>query len=66
MVHIVQGLREDTLNTFSQFRFILLNAIYAWLIFLPIGTIVIYAILFPILKVSMGKLKKTEAKEKDQ
>ncbi|RHZ37881.1 hypothetical protein DYB31_007625 [Aphanomyces astaci] len=48
------GLQEDLVGTLSQFRFILLNAIYMWAAFLLIATPLLYAVLFPVLKFSMG------------
>ncbi|OQR91759.1 hypothetical protein THRCLA_08883 [Thraustotheca clavata] len=58
---LLQGLQEDTLTTLSEFRFVLLNAIYMWLVFLPIGTLAIYIVLYPILKFSIGD--KTKGKK---
>ncbi|KDO16400.1 hypothetical protein SPRG_06594 [Saprolegnia parasitica CBS 223.65] len=51
---LLQGLQDDTLATLGQFQYVLLHAIYMWLVFLPIGTLAIYLVLYPILKVSIG------------
>ncbi|ETW06853.1 hypothetical protein H310_02987 [Aphanomyces invadans] len=51
---LFSGLQEDLIGTLSQFRFILLNAIYMWAVFLLIATPLVYVVLYPILKCSMG------------
>ncbi|KAF0703669.1 Aste57867_7568 [Aphanomyces stellatus] len=59
---LFSGLKEDMLGTLSQFRFILLNAIYMWVAFLLVATPLCYLVLYPILSISMGK-KTTAAKK---
>ncbi|CAK4644812.1 hypothetical protein LEN26_010981 [Aphanomyces euteiches] len=62
---LFSGLQQDMLGTLSQFRFILLNAIYMWFVFLAVATPIAYAILYPVLKFSMGnKAASTDAKKK--
>ncbi|OQR83352.1 hypothetical protein ACHHYP_14828 [Achlya hypogyna] len=55
---LLQGLQEDTLATLVQFQFVLLNAIYMWLAFLPVGTFALYIVLYPLLKFGIGDKSK--------
>lgn len=61
----LQDLKKDPINTLLLFRFTLLNAIYMWLVVLPILTGLIYVVLTPVLRRLMPKSgakddKKTE------
>lgn len=50
-----QDLKKDPINTLLLFRFTLLNAIYMWLVVLPVLTGLIYVVLTPVLRRLMPK-----------
>ncbi|GAB9464050.1 hypothetical protein Gpo141_00001491 [Globisporangium polare] len=60
----MEDVKADPINTLLLFRFTLLNAIYAWLVVLPVLTFAIYIVLTPILRRVMPKEKKSNEKKR--
>lgn len=58
-----QDVKADPINTLLLFRFTLLNAIYAWLVVMPVLTFALYFVLTPILRRVMPKGKKSNQKK---